>query len=112
MASETECDHQRFGVAAEEEECVGAGLDAVEVELVIHVAHAVGLRVVLVLTLVDFNGLSAAGGADDDSALHRGGAAVDHQVVVRHMQLLIGGIVDHARRVGAVEAFGLLVGMT
>ncbi len=43
VASKTERGRQRVGVAAVEDECVGAGLDAVEVELVVHVAHATGL---------------------------------------------------------------------
>lgn len=111
VALKTDCDHQRVGVAAVEDECVGAGLDAVEVELVVHVAHAVGLRIVLVLQLVYVDGLSVSDGADDDAAVHLGGATVDRQVVVRHMQPLAGGIVDHARRVGVVETLGILVGV-
>ena len=51
--SKTECGRQRVGVAAVEDESVGAGLDAVEVELVVHVTHAVGLRIVFILALVD-----------------------------------------------------------
>lgn len=51
--SKTECGRQRVGVATVEDECVGAGLDAVEVKFVIHVTHAVGLRIVFILALVD-----------------------------------------------------------
>lgn len=51
--SKTECGRQRVGVAAVEDECVGAGLDAVEVKFVVHVAHTVGLRIVFILALVD-----------------------------------------------------------
>ena len=110
--SKTDCDRQRVGVAAVEDECVGARLNAVEVELVVHVAHAAGLRIVFILALIDVNGLAVAAGADDDAAIHLGGAAIDRQVVVRHMQPLAVGIVDHARRVGTIEALGFLIDMT
>ena len=51
--SKTECGRQRVGIAAVEDKRIGAGLDAVEVKFVVHVAHTVGLRIVFILALVD-----------------------------------------------------------